>query len=161
MEHKAPTRHTPTKDRMSLKRCRDQWPGIPFPVSGQRRVTRRYRVTRTRNFSKNTKGRPEHHEGQEEAKKEDRMARKDIDDGKDEEGEETGRPNVVVPFVRPSLTASSFCLSIGHVISTRSILLFLRAHIEGMSRRTYIGYVTSARLFRRSGSHAKSRRGHV
>lgn len=94
MEHKAPTRHTPTKDRMSLKRCRDQWPGIPFPVSGQRRVTRRYRVTRTRNFSKNTKGRPEHREGQEEAKKEDRMARKDIDDGKDEEEEETGRPNV-------------------------------------------------------------------
>lgn len=81
------------------------------------------------------------------AKREERMVRKDIDDGDDEE--ETGRLNAVVPFfppfVRPSLPSS--CLSIGHVISTRSILLFLCAHIGGMSRRTYIGYVTSARLF--------------
>lgn len=52
MEHKAPRRHTPTKDRMSFKRRRDQWPGMPFPVSGQRRVTRRSQVTRTRNFSR-------------------------------------------------------------------------------------------------------------
>lgn len=53
---KASVTHTPTKDRTSLKRHRDQWPGMPFPVSGQRRITRRSRVTRTRNFSRKARG---------------------------------------------------------------------------------------------------------
>lgn len=99
-------RHTPTKDRMSLKRCRDQWPGIPFPVSGQRRVTRRSRVTRTRNFSENTTAGGKEGGGRRVGKGADR----------DDAGrrEETERPK-----------ALRLSLSIRHVISTKSILLFL------------------------------------
>lgn len=73
------------------------------------------------------------------AKKEDRMARKDIDDGKDEEEEETGRPNVVVPFVRPSLTASSFSLPLDRTRYIHQIDLTIppRSHRRNVTKNVY------------------------
>jgi len=83
---------------------------MSFPVSGQRRVTRRNRVTRTRNFSRKT--------GREGKRGPTGKTRK----------EETGRPRIVVLF---------FCIDIDmtHCIDQIDLIVLLRIRMS----QTYIG----------------------
>jgi len=156
VEHKAARRHTPTKDRMSFKRRRDQWPGMPFPVSGQRRVTRRSRVTRTRNFSRKAA-----RERERERDREQVLSKERAKHGMDEaqrtsrrRKKKRGDDRVYVVVLSLSLSLSLSLVHARRVISNRSISRAVPLHV-GMSR-TDIGHVTSARLLV-LGHHVKSR----
>jgi len=156
VEHKAARRHTPTKDRMSFKRRRDQWPGMPFPVSGQRRVTRRSRVTRTRNFSRKA---ARERERERERDREQVLSKERAKHGMDEAQRTSRRRKKKRGDDRVYVVVLSLSLSLSlvharRVISNRSISRAVPLHV-GMSR-TDIGHVTSARLLV-LGHHVKSR----